>query len=67
MMLVEWTCTNKKKLMRTLIFDRMVVHNGRINERRSCIFIEWSCANERNKSMRTLILGQMVVHKTKNK
>ena len=52
--------------MKILIFDRMVVHKERINERRSCIFVEWSYANERNKSMTTLVLGRMIVHK-KNK
>ena len=53
----------KKKLMRMLIFGRMVVHKERINERKKVIyFVEWSCANERYISMKTLIFGRMVVH-----
>ena len=40
----------------------MVVLKERMNERRSYILAEWTCANERNKSMRTLIFGRMVVH-----
>ena len=52
--------TNKK--MRTLIFGPMVVHEERINERRSYIFLEWSYANERKISIKTLIYGRMVVH-----
>ena len=39
---------------------------GRITERGPYIFVEWSCANERNKSVRTLIFGRMVVHKRLN-
>ena len=64
MTLVEWSCPNKKnKLMRILIFGRMVVHKERINERKKVIyFVEWSCANERYISMKTLIFGRMVVH-----
>ena len=60
--MVEWSCTNKKKIMRTLIFGRIVVHKERINERKKVIFVEWSCANERYISIKTLIFGQMVVH-----
>ena len=60
-------CVQIKKLMRTQIFDQMVVHKERINERRSYIFVEWLSANGRNKSMMTLILGRMVVHERKNK
>ena len=49
--MVEWSCTNKKnKLMRTLIFGRIVVYKERINERIvewSCANVECSCANER--------------------
>ena len=63
--MVEWSCTNKKnKLMRTLIFGRMVVYKERINERMvewSCANVEWSCANERY-IMKTLIFDPMVVH-----
>ena len=37
--MVEWSCTNKiNKLMRTLIFGRMVVHKERINERKKVIY-----------------------------
>ena len=52
--------------MRTLIFGRMVVQKEKINERRCFIFIEFSCANERNKSMATLNFDQMVVHQRNN-
>ena len=41
----------------------MVVHKEKINERKSYIFVEWSFANERNKSMATLNFGQMVMYK----
>ena len=62
--LVELSCTIKKiKLMRALIFGRMVVHKEKINDIRSYIFVEWLCANKRNTSMKTLIFGRMVVHK----
>ena len=50
-----------KKLMKTLFFVRMAVHKKIINEKKK-IFVEWSCANERNISMKTLIFGPMVVH-----
>ena len=49
--------------MRNLIFGRMVVQKEIIHERRSYIFVEWSFANERNKSMVTLNFGRMVVYK----
>ena len=56
-------CTNiKLKLMKTLIFGQMVVQREKINERRPYIFVEWSFANERNKSMAILAFGGMVVH-----
>ena len=35
----------------------------RLNERGSYIFVEWSCANKKNKSVSTLSLGWMVVTK----
>ena len=38
----------------------MVVLKERMRERRSYIFVEWSCANERYK-LKTLIFGRMVV------
>ena len=34
----------------------------RVNERRSYIFVEWFCANRRNKSVGILNSVQMVVH-----
>ena len=49
--------------MRTLIFGRMFVTKERLNERGPYTFVEWSCANKRNKSVRTLISGRMVVTK----
>ena len=65
---VEWSHANKRnKLMRTIIFGRIVVHKRKKNERGPYILVKWSCANKRNKSMRTTILGRMVVHKRKNK
>ena len=48
--------------MRTLIFGRMVVQKETINERKSYIFVEWSFANEKNKSMAKLNFGRKVVH-----
>ena len=39
----------------------MVVQKEKVNERKSYIFVEWSFANERNKSMATLNFGWMVV------
>ena len=39
----------------------------RLNERGSCMLVEWSSANKRNKSMRITILGRMAVHKRENK
>ena len=47
--------------MSTLIFGRMVMHNERINERRSYIFLEWSCTNKIIKSVGILNSGRMVV------
>ena len=47
--------------MSTLIFGRMVVHNERINERRSYIFLELSCANKIIKLEGMLNPGRMVV------
>ena len=41
--MVEWSCTKKEKM----------------KERRSHIFVEWSCANERYILMKTLISGRM--------
>ena len=46
----------------TLIFGRMVVTKERLNERGSYFFVQWLCANKRNKSVGTLSSGQMVVH-----
>ena len=40
----------------------MVVHKERINERGPYIFVEWSCANKRNKSVGTLNSGRILVH-----
>ena len=34
----------------------------RLNERGPYIFVEWTCANKRNKLMGTLNSGRMVVH-----
>ena len=48
--------------MRTLVFGQEVVDK----ERGPYIFVEWSCANKRNKSLRTLFFGQMVVYKERN-
>ena len=53
--------------MRTQIFGQMVVQKGKINERKSYIFAQWSFVNDRNKSMVTLNFGRMVVHLRKNK
>ena len=41
----------------------MVVTKETLNERGSYIFVEWLCANKRNKSVRTLIFGRMFVTK----
>ena len=58
------------KLMRTQIFDRMVVHKEKMKETKKIIYIcrmVVPCANKRNISMKTLIFGRMVAHKRKNK
>ena len=44
--MVEWSCTKKEEM----------------RERRSYIFVEWSCANEGYLSMKPLIFGRMVVY-----
>ena len=53
--------------MRKLVFGPMAVHKKRVNKRGPHIFVEWSCANKRNKSVRALSFGRMVVDKRKNK
>ena len=61
-MLESWCADRKNKLMMTLIFGRMVVTKERLNEKGSYFFVEWLCANKRNKSVGTLSSVQMVVH-----
>ena len=42
-----------------LLYD---ITKERLNERELYLFVEWSCANKRNKSVGTLNSGRMVVH-----
>ena len=61
----RWSCKNKQnKLIKNLIFGRMVVHKERINERKKIIyFCRMVVCKEKNKLMWSLIFGRMVVYK----